>query len=193
MTGMTDQPCACHNDDLLLKVRIEGESHSICSHVAKHMSAKDDRIDELERALFDLRHELLLSGRDRGTTRSALQAADKLLEENRMDPAPLTSIIEAPTGGVMATRAGAMTGPVIIRTTPTHAPAADTQRELKVEVAYEGTDDFQTVAGSPVTVNDDHTPAHARICLHLSRQVGDIDGDGNDDPTTVRDLPVQAS
>lgn len=90
--------------------------------------------------------------------------------------------LQAPLGGVMTRQVGAVSGPLIVRF------RGEDDGLVCVEVAYEGTDEFYTVSGSPL-------PARAHladeILAHLASDAG-IDADDNPLSTSLKAMKKSA-
>jgi hypothetical protein len=86
--------------------------------------------------------------------------------------------IESPPGGVMTRRVGAVTGPLILRLCGKHDGKAH------VQIAYEGTDEFYEVTGSPLTARA-HLALDAAARLQLDPGV---DENGNPRASDLRAL-----
>jgi hypothetical protein len=88
--------------------------------------------------------------------------------------------IESPPGGVMTEEAGAVTGLLTLRL------RGRRDRQVYVDVAYEGSDEFYEVTGSPLAPR-----AHLsdEIAGHLQADPG-VDEHGNAEAVDVADMPV---
>lgn len=85
--------------------------------------------------------------------------------------------IQAPLGGIMTKEVGAVSGPVVVRFTGNGGGA------FHVHVAYEGSDEFYEVEGSPL--ESSHRLAH-KVIEHLKADPGDQDKDENPDSVSLK-------
>jgi hypothetical protein len=90
------------------------------------------------------------------------------------------SAFASTTGGVMTDEAGAITGDLELSC----RPEAD---RLDVLVRYAGADEWYTVSGSPVRLQDGPDDALERITQHLQTPGPVVDG--NETAVTLQDLP----
>jgi hypothetical protein len=96
-----------------------------------------------------------------------------------MSPDEMRSTFASTTGGVMTREVGAVTGELELSTRPV-------ERNLEVFVRYAGAEEWYTVEGSPVSLEEGTEPGelHEHIVAHLI-EPGDISR-GNEDPTSLR-------
>ncbi len=87
------------------------------------------------------------------------------------DPAgdELRSTFTSTVGGVMTEEAGAVTGELELLCRPEAGG-------LRVEVRYAGADEWYTVSGSPVGIQDDPDDAPGRVVRYLSTPGPVVDG-----------------
>ena len=79
------------------------------------------------------------------------------------------STFTSTTGGVMTEEAGAVTGELELLCRPEAGG-------LRVEVRYAGADEWYTVSGGPVRVQDDPDDAPGRVVRYLSTPGPVVDG-----------------
>lgn len=95
-----------------------------------------------------------------------------------MSPEELRSTFTSTAGGVMTVEAGAITGELELSTRPAGGA-------LEVLVRYAGAEEWYTVEGSPVSLEEETNPGglHERIVAHLTepgRRIG-----GNEEPVSL--------
>lgn len=80
-----------------------------------------------------------------------------------MSPGGMRSTFTSTAGGVMTTEAGAITGELELSTNPGKG-------SLEVFVRYAGAEEWYTVEGSPVSLEEGTDPGelHERIVAHLT-------------------------
>ncbi len=90
------------------------------------------------------------------------------------------STFTSTAGGVMTDEAGAITGELELLCRPEAG-------RLRVEVRYAGTDEWYTVSGGPVRVQDDENETRDRLLEHLTTAGPMVDG--NEKPVTLEGFP----
>lgn len=95
---------------------------------------------------------------------------------NEATAEPQSTVVETGPGGIMTDDAGAITGAVVVTTTPT-------SEGTTVQAAYEGALDIYVVTGSPVTTE----LGHDQIVEHLVSDAG-VDEAGNAHARDLTDL-----
>ncbi len=95
------------------------------------------------------------------------------------------STIYSTAGGLMTDEVGTVSGDLEIATRVA-------EELLDVSVRYAGADEWYTVTGSPVSLDDvgHYTPAdlHERVVSHLTRPGPVVDG--NEEPVSLEGLPL---
>lgn len=86
------------------------------------------------------------------------------------------STFTSTTGGVMTEEAGAVTGELEVLCWPEVSG-------LRVEVRYAGADEWYTVSGGPVQIQDNPDDGMGRVVRHLSTPGPVVDG--NEKPVTL--------
>jgi hypothetical protein len=107
------------------------------------------------------------------------------VREVRMNPDETPSTFTSTAGGVMTTEAGAITGELELSTRPTG-------EILEVLVRYAGAEEWYTVEGSPVSLEEGTDPGklHERIVAHLTEP--GRRSRGNEEPVSLSSFSENA-